>query len=396
MPAPVVVASLGVLVVSLDSSLNIALPAVAASFGISPATVRWIIICYVLTYAVTAFAAGALADHLGAARVFAAGFWLSGIAFTAYLMAPSFAVVLALRVVQGLGGGLVFGTAPALVTQALPRERHGRGLGVMSLGLGAGMAAGPVLGGLLVHGLGWPAVFYYRAPLAIGLAALATAALGRSGPGAVMSRVGVPRSVLRATVLTYTALAFLANYAQFAVWLLMPFYLVSARAVAPLVGGLFFALTPFTTALTAPVAGWAADHVGARWPAVVGLAVEAAGLLVISRLTADSPLGLLMAGLILVGLGVGIFQVSNLTEMMAAFPRGQQGIAGGLAFLGRTLGSAVGVQVTAMLFESRLPSGGFVAAFQWAFLGAAAAAGLAALIALIPALRASGARPVSS
>src|SRR5262245_20100599 len=310
MPAPVVLASIGVLVVSLDSSLNIALPDMAAAFGISASAIRWVIICYVLTYALTAFAAGVLADHLGADRVFTAGFWLSGIAFAAYLASPSFAGVLALRVAQGVGGGLIFGTAPALVTQVLPRERHGRGLGVMSLGLGAGMTVGPVLGGLLVHEFGWRAVFVYRAPIAIGVAIAATAWTARARPQRGLSRLPLSRAILRVSVLRHAVLAFLANYAQFAIWLLVPFYLVSARGVPPLAVGFLFALTPFTTALTAPVAGWAADRLGARWPAIVGLGVETAGLFAISRLGVESTLLQLAVGLVLVGFGVGIFQVS--------------------------------------------------------------------------------------
>jgi MFS family permease len=100
-----------------------------------------------------------VADRVGAARVFTAGLWLSGLVFLAYWPAPTFGAVLACRVAQGVSGGLVYGTASALVTQALPRGRHGRGLGVMSLGLGAGVAVGPVLGGFLVEGYGWRSVF---------------------------------------------------------------------------------------------------------------------------------------------------------------------------------------------------------------------------------------------
>jgi MFS family permease len=374
MPAPVVLAALGALLVSLDASLNIALPAVAAAFGIGPAAVRWMIICYVGTYALTALGAGILADRLGALRVFTAGLWLSAAVFAAYWLAPSYAVTLACRVAQGVSGGLIYGTASALVTQSLPRERYGRGLGVMSFGLGVGVAVGPVIGGLLVDGFGWRAVFLYRAPLALALGAVAVRSLGRS---------------LRArlTVLRPAVLAFLATFAQFSVWLLIPFYLVSARAIGASLGGVFFTLSPLGTALAAPLAGWAADRLGTRWPIVIGLGIETLGLAVISRLAPDSPLVAVVAGLLLVGFGVGVFQVPNLTEMMAAFPRAQQGAAGGLAFLGRALGSAAGVQVTAALFDARRAAGaGFMSAFESAFLGAALVAGLATVIALVPAL----------
>jgi MFS family permease len=382
MPTPVVLAALGVLVVSLDAAVNIALPAMAQAFGVGAGDIRWVIICYVVTYALTAFAAGVLADRVGAARVFTAGLALSALAFAAYAVAPGFAAVLALRVAQGVGGGLVYGTAPALVTQSLARERHGRGLGWMSAGLGLGLAVAPVVGGLLVDALGWPAAFVFRAPIALAVAVAAAVALRARSSAGAPARLHAGRDILRLSVLTPLVLAFLANWAQFSVWLLIPFYLVSLRGLTPTAGGLLFTLTPLGTAAAAPVAGWAADRLGSAWPSRLGLAVEVAGLAVLAGLTAGSSVGAVMIGLALVGLGVGVFQVANLSDLMAAFPRARQGAAGGLAFLGRTLGSAVGVQVTAAVFEARLADG-FVPAFRAAFVAATAAAALGAVIALV-------------
>src|SRR5260370_7627999 len=142
---PVLLAALGALLVSLDSAISVALPASAEAFGVEPAAIRWVIICYVLTYALTAFVAGVLADRLGPGPVFTAGLWLSGAVFIGYAFAPAYGTVLLLRMAQGLGGGLVYGTAPALVTLSLPRERHGRGLGLLSLGIRLGLRVGPLL-----------------------------------------------------------------------------------------------------------------------------------------------------------------------------------------------------------------------------------------------------------
>ena len=381
---PVLLAALGALLVSLDSAINIALPAMAETFGVRPSAIRWVIICYVLTYALTAFVAGLLADRLGPGPVFTVGLWLSGLAFVGYAVAHSYDAVLLLRVAQGLGGGLVYGTAPALVTLFLPRERHGRGLGTMSLGLGVGLGVGPILGGLLLDGLGWAATFLFRAPLFLAVAALAQAGFGRVGARARRSRRIAPEDVLRLPVLRAALLAFLSNYAQFAVWLLVPFFLVGPLGFRPSLGGLVFTLTPLGAALAAPLGGIATDRIGPRWPLAGGLLLELAGLLAIGRMTEATPLLLVGIGMGLVGLGVGLFQVPNLTQMMAAFPPAQQGVAGGLAFLGRTLGSAVGVQVTAMLFEARLAREGFLPAFHAAFLGAAAVCAVAAVIALLP------------
>jgi MFS family permease len=221
----------------------------------------------------------------------------------------------------------------------------------------------------------------------LALGAVAARSLGRSlraGPGELRRLALV--DIARLTVLRPAVLAFLATFAQFSVWLLIPFYLVSARAIGASLGGVLFTLSPLGTALAAPLAGWAADRLGTRWPIVIGLGIEVAGLVIISRLTPDSALVAVAVGLLLVGFGVGVFHVPNLAEMMAAFPRGQQGVAGGLAFLGRALGSAAGVQVTAALFDARSAAAGFMSAFQSAFVGAALVAGLAALIALGPAL----------
>ena len=381
---PVLLAALGALLVSLDSAINIALPAMAAAFGVGPAAIRWVIICYVLTYAVTAFAAGLLADRLGPGPVFTTGLWLCAASFVGYALASSYGAVLLLRVAQGVGSGMVYGTAPALVTLSLPPARHGRGLGSMSLGIGVGLGVGPVLGGLLVDGFGWPAAFVFRAPLFLILALLALTRFGRVAGAASTPRRLAAADVLRPPVLRAGLLAFLSQYAQFAVWLLMPFFLVGARGLSPSVGGAVFVLTPLATALAAPLGGVLTDRIGPRWPLRVGLALEAAGLLAIGGVTETTSLALVGAALALVGFGAGLFQVPNLALMMAAFPPAQQGAAGGLAFLGRTLGSAVGVQVTALLFDARLPRDGFLAAFHGAFLAAGLVCALAAGLALLP------------
>lgn len=381
---PVLLAALGTLVVSLDSCINITLPALAEAFGTGPAGIRWVIICYVLTYALTSLAAGLLADRLGPGRVFGAGLWLSGAAFLGYLLVGSFGALLAARVLQGLGGGLVYGTAPALVTLALPADRHGRGLGFLALGMGAGFSVGPALGGVLLDAFGWRAAFLFRAPLALAIAAAAALALG-AGRGGGRWQLPPRAEWLRWPVLRVLLLAALANWAQFAVWLLAPFYLVSVRRLSPGAGGLFFMLTPLGTATMAPLAGWLTDRIGSRWPVTVGLLAEAAGLLAISRFAAETPPLGVAGGLLLVGLGLGLFQVPNLAQAMAAFPGARQGVAGGLAFMSRTLGTVLGVQATASVFGALEPRLGFTGAFGTAFAGAALVCLAGALVAALPA-----------
>jgi MFS family permease len=378
----VALAALGALVVSLDASVNIAFPAMSAAFGVGPVSIRWVIVCYVLTYALTSFGAGLLADRFGPGPVFTAGLWVSAAAFTGYLAVSSFGLLLAARVLQGVGGGLIYGTAPALITLALPRERHGFGLGRLALGMGAGLALGPIIGGALVEASGWRAVFLYRAPLALAVGALSSLLLPRGGRGGVW-RWPPREEWRRGQVLGALLLSALANWAQFAVWLLVPYYLVGVLGLPAARAGLFFMLTPLGTAVMSPLAGRIADRAGPRLPITLGLAAEAAGLFLIGRLDASSSPPVVGAALALVGLGLGLFQVPNLAQVMRAFPPARQGAAGGLAFMSRTLGVVAGVQASATVFGGLERALGWSGAFTAAFAVAGGVCALAALLALL-------------
>lgn len=376
------VAALGALAVSLDSAVNIAFPAMSEAFGVGPTAIKWVVITYVLTYALTAYAAGALADRVGQAPVFVAGLWLTAASVLACGLAPSYGWFLGFRVAQGVGGGLVYGSAPALITLSLPADRQGRGLGLFTLGMAVGFAVGPLIGGLLVDALGWRWVYLFRAPLAAALALGAPAALSGAPGGAARWHLIRLREVLRPHVLQLNALAFLANLAQFAVWLLAPYYLVNVLNLSATVGGSLFMLTPLGTAAAAPVSGWATDRFGGRPLLGLGLAAESAGLFLISRLDAQSPGAEVALALALVGLGLGAFQVPNMRLLMASFPPTQQGGAGGMISMSRTLGIVAGVSLASAIFGGRGES--FLAGFHDAFVVAGAVAILALLLSLLP------------
>ncbi|MGH7417552.1 MAG: MFS transporter, partial [Candidatus Rokuibacteriota bacterium] len=133
-------AAAGAFVVSLDSTVNIAFPAMAAAFAAPPERMRWVIICFVLTYALMSFAGGALGDRWGHGRVFRAGLALSVAAFVLCGAAPTFGWLLAGRVVQGVAGGLVYGTTPALVTLGADAVARGRALGFLNSAIGLAFA----------------------------------------------------------------------------------------------------------------------------------------------------------------------------------------------------------------------------------------------------------------
>src|SRR5213078_2423030 len=238
-----------------------------------------------------------------------AGLALSVAGFALCGGAPSFGLLLAGRAVQGMAGGLVYGTAPALATLGAAPTLRGRRLGFLNAAIGLGFASWPVLAGVLVDALGWRAVFYARVPAAL-------AARARVSDQAA-PRLVAARDVLRVPVLAASALSFVANGAIFAIWLLAPFYLVGVRGLSASTAGALFMLTPLSTAAAAPLAGWLADRVGARGPMVAGLVLESVGLGALSRAEAATPLALVSLGLCATGFGLGVFQVPNMLSVVA-------------------------------------------------------------------------------
>ncbi|MGH7345903.1 MAG: MFS transporter, partial [Candidatus Rokuibacteriota bacterium] len=179
------------------------------------------------------------------------------------------------------------------------------------------------------------------------------------------------------------ALSFVARGAIFAIWLLAPFYLVETRGLGAFVGGIFFMLTPLGTTLAAPLGGRLADRVGPAAPAVAGLALEATGLAILGFVDGATPLAVVALGLFVAGFGLGFFEVPNMATIMAAFPSGQQGAAGGLSVLARTLGVVAGVAVTGQIVAARGATVGFLEAFAESLLVAAVAVASASVFALV-------------
>src|SRR5215475_4017386 len=160
------IAAAGAFVASLDSMVNIAFPAMTAAFAVAPEQMRWVIVCYTGTYALMSFVAGALADVLGHGRVFRVGLAFSAVGFLVVGLAPTLGWVLAGRVTQGLGGGMIYGTAPGIVTLSASAETRGRALGSFNAAVAVAFALGPLVAGIMIETIGWRSVFHARVPLA--------------------------------------------------------------------------------------------------------------------------------------------------------------------------------------------------------------------------------------
>jgi MFS family permease len=415
----VLVAALGVLIVSLDGAVNIAFPSISAAFAIPATSIQWVVLTYIVSFSVALIPAGWLADRVGHARVIRGGLAAAGMANLLCGLAPAWAWLLGARVMQGLGVALVMASAPALVTLSTEPGHRGQALGRLGLAASLGMVVGPLAGGVLVGVLGWRVVYLGRLPLVVLALALSRElpAVGGSlrwarpaagvAPGAPSPagelRAGFRRDLRdRRIFMLANAAHLLANAAHFAVWLLVPYYLIDRRGFPAGLGGLLFTTGPLGWACVTPLGGRLMDRSGGRWLAPLGLAVLGAGLWLTGRLDDAASAIRIVSALGIGGLGYGLFVIANLHYVMGALPPARQGVAGSLVALMRTAGIVVGANVATAIYAARLsasaglgPDAAAAAAFADVFTVAAAIAAGAALLSLVPPGSPDSARPAA-
>jgi MFS family permease len=429
---------LGTAIVPLDSSVNVAFPAIVTAFGIEVAAIQWVVICYVLTYGSLMLAVGRLGDIFGHARVFRIGLAWSAVALVLCATAQSYGVLLAARVAQGIGAALVIGCGPALATTLFEEALRARALAAYAAGFAAAQAIGPLAGGVLVQGFGWEAVYWMRVPVALAALLLARRLPARpvadrrepfDAAGAVLltaavatlllavNRAPAPASLALAGVALGCIIGFLwrsaraprpiidlglfrrpgfaalnaanatVSAAAFAVMLVGPFYLARIAGLPPLLLGLVLAASHGAAMLGAAVAGRVIGRLGAALLVRAGAAMSAAGLLGVAMWGAATPLPLLMLTLGVQGFGTGLFTLAYADVVTATMRREDRGVAGSLTMLTRTLGVVVAASLLTLLFgasEAALLAGGAPAgeAFLGAFGRVFLVAGVLALLAL--------------
>jgi MFS family permease len=417
-------------VVPLDSAVNIDFPFIVRRFDLPLPMIQWVVISYVLTQTSLLLSFGRVGDMLGYRRIFLFGTAISTLAFTACALAPSYPWLLAGRVAQGIGAGLILSVGPALATSLFPEAMRARILGIYMMMFGFGGALGPSVFGLLLERFGWSAVFSFRAPLAAVafLLAWTLPAGGRHGPrdsfdatGGGLLAVGLcffllalnqsrdpvwlaacaavcviafllfrrqerraPRPIInlayfRDRDFTLTNLAFaLANLAFFSIMLLVPFYLSQVSGLSAPAAGLVLALSPAGSMLAAPLAGRLATGHPPRRIGLAGLAASAAGLAGVSLAGGRSEISLLSAAMVVAGFGMGLVQVAYFDTVTAALPPADRGVAGALGMATRSIGTVTAATVLMLVFQTLRESAGFTGAFRATFLVAAAIpAGLA-------------------
>ena len=161
--------SLGYVVVQLDVTIvNVAINSIGADFGGSVADLQWIVNAYTITFAAFILTAGALGDHLGARRVFIAGFAIFILASLACALAPALPVLIVARLCQGIGAAILVPNSLALLNHAYQQERERHwAVGIWAAGASFSLTAGPLVGGLLIALSGWRSIFLINLPIGL-------------------------------------------------------------------------------------------------------------------------------------------------------------------------------------------------------------------------------------
>ncbi|MEY4561853.1 MAG: hypothetical protein RLZZ618_1130 [Pseudomonadota bacterium] len=400
--------SLSTLLSSLGTSIaNVGLPTFAQVFGASFQEVQWIVLAYLLAITTLIVGAGRLGDLVGRRRLLLVGIGVFTVASALCGVAPSLGALVAARAVQGVGAALMMALTLSMVGETVPKNRTGQAMGLLGTLSAIGTALGPSLGGLLIAGPGWRALFFVLVPLgtatwmlarrhlpvdrvrapsartgfdplgtlllALSLAAYALAmTLGRGqfgalnaglllvaaiGAGAfvwVESRVASPLIRLAMfsdrTLSASLGMSALVTTVMMATLVVGPFYLAGALGLETAVVGLVMSAGPLVTALASAPAGRLADRVGASRLTLIGLGCTCTGASLLALMpTAWGVAGYLGAIVITTG-GYALFQTANNTTVMGDVAAEQRGVVSGLLGLSRNLGLMTGASVMGAVF----------------------------------------------
>ena len=386
----------------MGSATNVALPAIGREMALDAVALSWVATAYLLSAAVFLVPFGKLADIHGRKRVFVVGLLVYTATSALCALAPSFPFLLAGRVAQGIGGGMIFGTGVALLTSIIPPGKRGLALGVNVAAVYLGLSLGPPLGGLLTQQLGWRSVFLANVVLGAGAAALAAWGLRgewKESPGdrldaqgAVLYGVGlcvlmyglgrlpapsgaglvVLGLVLLAAfvqwerraahplldmalfaenrVFAFSNLAALINYAAtFAVGFLLSLYFQSVRGLGAQATGALLAAQPLVQAGLSPFAGRLSDRVDPRLVASAGMGLIAVGLALLAFVGPATPAGFVVACLVLLGAGFGLFSSPNTNAVMASVERRSYGVASATLATMRLVGQMLSMGVASLV-----------------------------------------------
>ncbi len=407
-------ASLGFVLVLLDVSVvNVALESLRVGFNTDVAGLQWVVNAYTLVFAALLLTTGALGDRLGAKRVFMTGFAVFTLASLGCGLATSLGALIIARIVQGFGAAMLVPTSLALLQQAFPDPvARSRAVGWWGACGGIALAAGPVLGGLLVTHIGWPSIFLINLPIGLlglwltlryapnaparprkgfDLPGQATAILALGSLTAALteaSRLGwqhpfiwgglvfsllvgglflkleshsphpmLPLALFRhSTFAIASTTGLIVNFAYYGLVFVFSLFFQSIQHFSPQQTGLAFLPMTAILMLMNILAGRLITRVGARFIMVAGLIMAALGYLLLLPVTADGAYLRLVLPMLLAASGIALTIPTMINVTLSAVEPARAGIASGVLNSARQIGGVLGVAVFGFLVRSEEPT----------------------------------------
>jgi EmrB/QacA subfamily drug resistance transporter len=397
--------SLSMLLPSLGTSIaNVGLPTLAQAFNASFQNVQWIVLAYLLAITTLIVSVGRLGDVTGRRRLLLAGILLFTLASVLCGLAPTLWLLIGARALQGLGAAIMMALTMAFVGETVPKTRTGSAMGLLGTMSAIGTALGPSLGGVLIAGLGWPAIFLINVPLGVLTFVLAYRYLPADVSRQKRDRAGFDTAgtVLLALTLSAYALAMTIGHGSFgplnvalllaavfgvgffvfaetrtasplirlavfrnrvlsaslamnvlvstvmmATLVVAPFYLSHALGLNEALVGFVMSIGPVISTLSGVPAGRLVDRLDAPFVVMAGLVAIAAGSIALTVLPGLA--GYITAIAILTP-GYQLFQAANNTTVMADVRPDQRGVISGMLNLSRNLGLITGASVMGAVF----------------------------------------------
>jgi len=431
--------SIGIFISTLDGSiLNIANPSIATDLNVNIEQVQWVVTAYLLVITSSLIFFGRLGDKVGSNKIYSYGFLLFSLGSLGCSLSRSLSMLIAARMFQGLGASMMMATGIGIVANIFPSGERGKALGLTGTVVAMGNMVGPGMGGLLLAKFQWPLIFLINVPIGLlgfylghkylpsqvlnddirsydirgtALLALAVTTLMISLSGgksidiilllAAFLLLGIfliwekkalspllDFELFKIKAFVYGNLMAVVVYCtQTSVFFLLPFYMETILKFSPAYSGLLMTITPVTMAVIAPLAGYLSDKAGAGRIISLAFFFLTASFLLLSALGTGPTNIVICGGLVLLGIGMGMFGSPNTSSVLGAIPRAKVGYGGGFIATNRNLSYSLGITSSVGIFTWILHQKKAVLVYSSAYIEAShtvylAAAGIT-LVALI-------------
>jgi EmrB/QacA subfamily drug resistance transporter len=407
------VTTIGALMSAIDSTIvTLALPSMMVELHSDLISMIWVIMAYILVSTVFLLTFGRVADLFGRVRMYNLGFVVFTIGSILCGFSTSATQLILSRLVQGAGAAMMVVNSAALLTEVFPANERGRALGINGITWSAGGVIGPVLGGLILSVGSWRWIFFINVPIGIlgalwGFMALkemsSRSKAEKFDPiGAISFSLGLVSILISLTagidlgwfslpvlslfglffvmlavffwwerravspVLDFTLFkdrvynfsvlaAMMQSLAMFAVNFLIIFYLQGVRGYDPLHAAILLIPLPIVSSVLAPISGIAADRIGARVPATLGLIIQALALVWFTQITPTTVYWQIAIGLAVMGIGGGLFYSPNTSAAMTAAPKPRLGVASATLATLRQVGMVTSFALSMAVAAASLP-----------------------------------------